>query len=330
MTDALNNLADAFSSIVTLLGAKLAAKAPNHDHPFGYGQVEYLSSMAIGLLILYTGISSFVDSIQKILDPELPAYDTAAIAVIVAGIIVKILLGRYFRRRGAAVDSEALTASGADAMLDALVSSSILVGAAVALIWKVSIDGWIGAGIALVILKSGIDVLRESVSRIIGERVSAETAHELKKEIAAHQGVLGVYDLILNRYGPERTIGSVHVQVADAMTAMEIDALSRRIAAPLYAKHNIIMTVGIYAANEATPEAREMLRALHDLTDQNEHILQVHGFYVDTTNKQVSFDLVLDFDCPDRQGLQRSITATMEKEFPGYTFHIVEDADFSG
>lgn len=329
VADALNNLADAFSSVVTLLGTKLAAKAPDHKHPFGYGQYEYLSSMAIGLLILYTGISSFVDSFEKILHPETVSYDTAAIVVIVGGIAVKIFLGRYFRKKGSAYDSEALTASGADAMLDALVSSSILVGAAIALIWHVSIDGWIGAGIALVILKSGIDVLRESVSRIIGERIPKELAQELKKKIAAHPGVLGVYDLILNRYGPERTIGSVHIQVHDSMTAVEIDTLSRQITAPLYAQDNIIMTVGIYAANDKTPEARAMLQKLHSLTDDEPYVLQVHGFYIDTATKDVSFDLVIDFGCPDRKKLAERVRAAMKKAYPDYRFYVLEDTDFS-
>lgn len=329
LADAVNNLADALSSIVTMIGTKLAAKAPDRKHPFGYGQIEHLTSMAIGLLILYTGISTFMDSFQKILHPELAAYDTAAILVIVAGIIVKLLLGAYFKRRGRAIDSEALTASGADASLDAAVSSSILVGAAITLIWGVSVDGWIGAAIALLILKSGIDVLRTSASRIIGERVPAETAQHLKEEIETYPGVMGVYDLILNRYGPELTIGSVHIQVPDEMTAMEIDALSRKIAGPLYQDHNIIMTIGIYAANEKSPLAREMLAALHRLTDAEPDVLQVHGFYVDEASRQVSFDLVVDFSCEDREKLKEKLTAELKRQFPDYTFRIVEDADFS-
>ncbi|MBD5560273.1 MAG: cation transporter [Clostridia bacterium] len=329
VTDALNNLADAFSSVVTMIGAKLAAKAPDRKHPYGYGQIEYLSSMAIGMLILYTGVSSFVDSFEKILHPELARYDTAAIVIIVAGIAVKILLGRYFKKRGREIGSEALTASGADASLDALVSSSILVGAAVTLLWNVSIDGWIGIGIALLILKSGIDVIRDSVSHIIGERIPAEEAKELKAEIEAHPRVLGAYDLILNRYGPELTIGSVHIQVPDEMTAPEIDALSREISGPLFTDHNIVMTVGIYAANEKTPEARKILKRVHELTAKNEDVLQVHGFYVDEVNRQVSFDLVLDFNTTDREKIRENLRSTLEKEFPGYSFSIVEDADFS-
>lgn len=329
VADALNNLADAFSSVVTMIGAKLAAKAPDKKHPFGYGQIEYLSSMFIALLILYTGVSSFVDSFRKILDPELVKYDTAAIVVIVAGVAVKLWLGSYFKRRGKAIDSEALIASGADAALDAVVSSSILVGAAITLIWGVSIDGWIGTAIALLIVKSGIDVMRDSISRIIGERVSAETAQKLKAEIEAHPGVLGAYDLILNRYGPELTIGSVHIQVADKMTATEIDTLSRQIAGPMYKNDNIIMTIGIYAANETSPEARQMLASLHAITDRYPEVLQVHGFYIDDETKNVSFDLVLDFNCEDREGLKEKILGALEKDYPNYTFHVVEDADFS-
>lgn len=329
VADALNNLADAFSSVVTLIGAKLAAKAPDKKHPFGYGQVEHLSSMLIALLILYTGISTFVDSFQKILHPELVKYDAAAIIVVVGGIIVKLWLSRYFKSRGQAIDSEALIASGADAGLDAVVSASILVGAAVTLIWGISIDGWLGAGIALVIVKSGVDVMRESASRIIGERVSTETAQQLKAEIESHPGVLGVYDLILNQYGPELTIGSVHIQVRDDMTATEIDALSRKITGPMYRDHNIVMTIGIYAANEKSPLARQMLADLHAITDRLPDVLQVHGFFIDESTKNVSFDLVLDFGCKDREGLKADVLKAMRRDFPDYTFHIVEDTDFS-
>lgn len=329
IADALNNLADAGSSVVTLLGAKLAARRPDRRHPYGYGQIEYLSSMAIALLILYTGISTFVDSFNKILHPEEVHYDAAAIIVIAGGIVVKVLLGRYFKKRGAQIDSEALTASGADASLDAVVSASILVGAVITTIWNISLDGWLGAAIAVVIVKSGVDVLRASVSRIVGERVSADTARALKHEIESWPQVLGVYDLILNRYGPERTIGSVHIQVPDAMTAMEIDALSRKIAGRLYTEKNIIMTIGIYAANDAMPIARDIRRTLQDLTADVPEILQVHGFYVDEPEKQVSFDMVMDFGCENADEIRAGILRKLREEYPDYSFHAVEDVDFS-
>lgn len=329
VADALNNLADALSSIVTLIGTKLAGKAPDHKHPYGYGEIEHLTSVAIAVLILYTGVTSFTDSLDRILHPVDTQYDTAAIVVIVAGILVKIALGRYFRSKGSKTDSEALAASGADAMLDAVVSSSILVAAAIRVIWGVSIDGWLGAGIAVVILKSGYDVLKDSLSRVIGERVPAETAKRIKAVIAKDPDVLGVYDLILNEYGPENTIGSVHVQVADDMTAPQIDAMSRRISTKMYNDFGIIMTIGIYAANLQSDMARKIFESIREEANSLPYVLQVHGFYVDDETNSVSFDLIVDFNCPDREALKEKILDKLKEEYPDYTFSVVLDSDFS-
>lgn len=329
VADAVNNLADAMSSVVTMIGTKLASKRPDRKHPYGYGQIEYLTSVVIAVLILYTGVSTFMDALDRILHPQDTMYDTAAIIVIAAGIAVKILLGRYFKASGKKTQSEALIASGEDASLDAVVSSSILVGAAIRLIFGVSIDGWLGAGIAVIIIKSGIDVLRTSLSQIIGERVPDDLAKSIKSIISKEPDVLGVYDLILNRYGPERVIGSVHIQVADEMTALQIDALSRRISGTIYEDCGIILTVGIYAANLADPQAQKMFRTLHEFAAKESDILQVHGFYVDSSTKTVTFDLVIDFACEDPEGLRRKIVDEMKKAYPEYTFSAVLDSDFS-
>lgn len=329
IADALNNLADAMSSIVTLVGTKLAAKAPDYKHPYGYGRIEYLSSVVIAVLILYTGISTLVDSVNRIIHPEAANYDVASVIVIAAGIAVKILLGRFFKARGTSTASEALTASGADAMLDAAVSSSILVGMAIYALWGVTVDGWLGAGIAVVIIKSGIDIMKDSLSSIIGERVPADLSRVIKKTISEYPDVLGAYDLIMNRYGPELTIASVHIQVPDNMDAMQIDKLSREISGTMFQKFGIIMTIGIYAANMTSPIAREMFRKLHELAEDNQEILQVHGFYIDTETRSVSFDMIVRFECTNREAVKDRIIDALKKLYPDYTFTVNLDSDFS-
>ena len=194
--DSVNNLSDAASSIITIVGTKLAGKEPDKDHPFGYGRVEYLSAMVISLLVMYAGITAFVESVKKIIHPETPEYTPATLIIVAVAVVVKIVLGRYVKSVGEKVNSDALINSGADATLDSVISLSTLVAAGIYLIFHISLEAWLGAVIALVIIKSGFDMLRETLSKILGERADAKISHDIKATIIAHSEIRGAYDLV--------------------------------------------------------------------------------------------------------------------------------------
>ena len=248
--DAVNNLSDALSSVITIIGAKLSTKPADKKHPLGYGRVEYLSAVIIAVIVLYAGISSLIESVKKIITPETPDYSATALIIIAVAVLVKIILGTFVMRTGRKVSSDSLVASGKDALMDSIISASVLVAAVIYLIWGVSLEAYLGVVISLFIIKSGFDILRETISRILGERIDGDLSKEIKKELCSYENVKGAYDLILHSYGPETLIGSVHIEVPESMTAPALDVLERRITADIYQKYGVALTgISIYAVN---------------------------------------------------------------------------------
>ncbi len=328
--DAVNNLSDALSSVITILGTRLAGKAPDKKHPLGYGRTEYLTAAVISVLVLYAGVTSLVESVKKILDPAVPAYTPAALLIVAAAVAVKLLLGRYVKGVGARVNSDALVNSGEDARLDAVISASTLAAAAVWLIFHISLEAWLGAAIALVIIRSGVEMLRSTLSQILGERVDSGLAKELKQTVASFPNVGGAYDLILHSYGPELLVGSVHIEVPDTYTADQLDHLEREIVNAVYEKHHVVLTgISVYARNTKSDRAAQIREEVRRLVMGHEYVLQMHGFHYHEQEKEVQFDVVLDFAAPDREALYGQICRELREAFPDHTFHVLLDADFS-
>ncbi len=328
--DAVNNISDAGSSIITIIGTKLAGKAPDKKHPWGHGRVEYLSSMIIAVIILYAGITSFVESVKKILQPETPSYTTVMLIIVAVAILVKLLLGRYVKHVGETVNSESLVNSGTDALMDSLISTSTLVAAIIFILTNVSLEAWLGAIIAVVIIKSGFDMIRETISEILGERIGAETAVRVNKCIAELPEVFGVYDVMFHEYGPDRLYCSAHVEVPDTMTAREIDVLQRKATAKLYQEEGIILTaMSIYSKNTQDPVAARIEKDIYDTVIKHEHVLQVHGFYISQEEHLIQFDVVISFDVPDRTALYQQILGEIQAKYPDYKVITILDTDFS-
>ena len=327
--DAVNNLSDALSSTITIIGTKLAQKKPDEKHPYGHGRVEYLTSLIIGVIIIVAGIGAIVGSVSAIIKNELPTFEIWSAILIGVAVIVKIIISFYFRHMGKKLNSEALKGSGMDALFDAFLSLATLIGVIVALVWQVSIEGYIGIVIGLFMIKSGIDVLRASLSSIIGERTSKETSEAIKKLVCSNPEVKGAYDLIVNNYGPDRGIGSIHIEVDDNMTAKEIHPLTRKISLQVYQEFGIIMTVGVYASNSSNSEIVKIRDAIKKEVLSHPTIKQMHGFYVDQELKSISFDVIVDFKDKNSTALIKEIHDDLIKEFPDYHFYIVEDKDFT-
>jgi len=277
--DAINNLSDAMSSVITIIGAKLSQRPADRKHPFGYGRVEYFSAIIIAVIVLSAGITSLIESIKKIFDPTEPTYSTITLVVIVVAIVVKLVLGIYVKRQGESLKSDALIASGSDALFDAIVTLATLFSAGVMLIWNVSVDGILGALISLLIIKAGIDMLVSPVNELLGARVSTELVSAIHKEILEFEGVHGVFDIILHNYGPDYMIGSLHISVNDSMDAYEIHGLTRKITMSMLKKHNIITTVGIYAVTTGKNKRAQLHSAIMQVLSAHKEITQVHGLH---------------------------------------------------
>lgn len=328
--DAVNNFSDAGSSLITIIGTKLAAKEPDKKHPFGYGRIEYLSAMLISMIVLYAGVTSFTESVKKIISPEVPEYNTAALIIVAVAVVVKIILGRYVKGVGVKVNSDSLINSGEDATLDSIISASTLVAAVIFILWGVSLEAWLGAIISLVIIKAGIGMLKETVSRLLGEPNDPKLTQEIKATVNGFPEVMGSYDLILNNYGPDSWNGSIHVEVSDAMTAAELDTLTRKIQTAVLEKHRVLLTaVSVYSINSHDEEAIAAKSKVRDLLMGREYIRGVHGFYINKEEKQMRFDVVVSFDAPARRAVCNEAVAAVKEAFPEYDVEANMDADFS-
>lgn len=328
--DAVNNTSDAASSVITIIGTKLAGKAPDRKHPFGHGRAEYMTAIVISVIVLYAGITSFVESVKKIIHPEAPDYKWISLLIVGVAVAVKIILGIYVKRVGEKVNSGSLVNSGEDAKLDAVISASTLIAAVVYIKFGISLEAWLGVIISAVIIKAGIDMLREGISSLLGERADISLVNGIKDTVKSFDNVLGAYDLILNDYGPDTFLGSIHIEIPDKLSANEIDVLMRSITDKVYMTHNVILTaIGVYSINttdENTVRARE---EIEKIVLENEYVLQFHGFYINDETKQIRFDAVVSFDVPDRGELYKQIVSSVARKYPDYDIQIVLDTDFS-
>ena len=280
--------------------------------------------------MLYAGITSLVESVKKILSPVTPDYTPAALLIVAVAVAVKLLLGRYVKRMGRQVNSDALINSGEDARLDAVISASTLAAAGIFLIFHISLEAWLAAVIALVIIKAGVDMLRETLSRILGERVDSQLARELKQTVASFPGVFGAYDLVLHSYGPEMLVGSVHIEVPDTYTADQLDHLERDIASKVMEEYGVLLTgISVYARNTKCGQAAQVYEDVRRLVMSHEYVLQIHGFHYHEQEKEIQFDLVLDFAAPDRQALYEEIRREIREKYPDHAIHMQLDADVS-
>lgn len=327
--DAVNNLSDALSSVITIIGTRIANKKPDKKHPLGHGRVEYISAMLVSALVLYAGITSLVESVKKIINPVEADYSTVSLIIIAAAVIVKFLLSRYVKAQGRKANSQSLIASGSDAGFDAILSLSVLISAIIFLVWHISLEAYVGVIISVIIIKSGFEMFFETISDILGRRADPEITGKIKSIINEEPDVRGVYDIFLNNYGPEKNYASLHVELPDYMTVDKVDELTRRIQAKVYAETGVILTgVGVYSFNTGDDEVAKMRNTVLETVMAHEWALQLHGFYVDTERKDMRFDVVMSFDIDNKEGLEllyKEISAL----YPDYHLTIAPDVDIS-
>ena len=332
--DALNNLTDVLSSVITIIGTVVSNKKPDKKHPFGHGRVEYITSTIIAFLILVAGGLAIYESIKSIIDyfqngQELPQFTVVSLVILGVAVLVKVFIGIFYKIQAKRVESQSLNASGTDALFDAALSTATLVGAIFAYTLGWYVEGYLGILIGIFILKTGIEILVESFSSIIGERYDKEETKAITHDIASVPGVKGVFDLIINSYGHKKNIGSVHVGVEGHLTAREVQTIEREITMMMYQKYNTIMTVGIYADCDDSEEAKQIRIKLTEILKEYPSVLQLHGLFVDVPIHFCNFDLVISFEEKQPEKVIEEVKEKMSKEFPEFDFQIQLDRDFS-
>lgn len=328
--DAVNNLSDVLSSVITIIGTKMAGKEPDKEHPYGHGRVEYITAMIISIIILYAGLTALFESGKKIIHPQTPDYTIASIIIVAIATVVKIILGMYVRRKGEEVNSESLIGSGKDALTDAVISFSTLVAAGIFITFKIKLDAWIGLGISIIIIKTGIDMLKDTLSQILGRRVDRELAIAIKNTVNSNDEIYGTFDLILNDYGPDTYLGSLNIEVPDTMKASDIDDLSRRISKDVFEKHKVMITaIGIYSINTQNKKLIKIRDDISQIVYSYKTVIQMHGFYINEKENSINFDIVIDFSDKHRHETLKKIYKEVQNKYPEYQLNITLDFDIS-
>ena len=325
--DAVNNLSDALSSLITIIGTKLSAKLPDKKHPLGYGRIEYLTALVVAALVLYAGVTSLVESVKKIIHPETADYSIVSLVIIAVAVVVKLLLGRYVKAQGRKANSAALEASGADASFDAILSASVLLSAIVFLLWGLSLEAWVGVVIAGFIIKSGLEMIADTLDDILGKRADAELTGKIRRAVLEEEAIRGVYDIIVNDYGPNKNTCSLHIELPDFMTVDQVDVITRHLQNRVLDAAGVIVTgVSVYSYNTKDDEAAAIRGRVTGIVLSHDWALQLHGFYADTVNKTLRFDVVMSFDVTVSEALS-TLYSELSSALPEYTVHITPDVD---
>ena len=296
--DAFNNLSDAGSSVVTMLGFQLAGQKPDRDHPFGHGRMEYLSGLAVAMLILLMGFELAKSSVEKILHPAAVDFTLLSLGILAASICVKLYMYLYNRSIGKRINSAAMAATAADSLSDSVATTAVLIASLVGRFTGLQIDGWVGALVALFILKSGFDAARDTISPLLGQPPAPEFVKRIEELVLAHPAVCGVHDLVVHDYGPGRRMISLHAEVPANENILElhdeIDNIETELAKKLSCDAVIHMDPVVMddGVTQETKKRVEML--VHAIDDQ----ISIHDFRMVTgpTHTNLIFDAAVPFN----------------------------------
>ena len=326
-SDAINNLTDSSSSIITIVGTKLSSKKEDEKHPFGHGRIEYLTSMVIGIIVIVTGIQVFISSIDDIFNPAHTNYTNLSLIIMVLTIVTKIVLGTYTENLGKKVDSGALIGSGKDAKNDAIITSLTVISALVNIYYNIQLEAYASIIIAIFIVKTGIDILMESINKILGIKIDPATTSEIRKMVKSQDGILGAHDLIIHNYGPVYNLGSINVELDHETQVGDIYPTIHKLQMDIYKKFNVYLTFGFYSVNENHEVAKPLMDLVNNYIYENSHCLGYHGLYIDEESKAIYFDLLLDYSV-DQDQVRDHVKELVKKKYPGYNVNINIDTKF--
>lgn len=303
IADAFNNLSDAGSSIVTLLGFKLSAAPADREHPFGHGRMEYLSALAVAALIMVAGFELALSSAEKIFAPSLPQVNFLTLGILVLSMAVKLWMALFYRRIGKKIDSETLVAACADSRNDVICTGVVLVSAAVSMAFGLAVDGYVGVLVALFVLWSGFSIMRETVSPLLGQAPDPALVKEISDTVLSFDGIVGMHDLMVHNYGPGRVIVSLHAEVPCDVPITKshdvVDCAERE----LKEKFHVSACIHMDPVDVADPRTKELKRVVQKILKEVDERLSLHDFRVvpGDTHTNLIFDMVVPFELEEQR-----------------------------
>ncbi len=296
--DAVNNLSDASSSVVSLLGFKLADKPADEDHPYGHGRYEYLSGLMVAVMILVIGVELMKSSVEKILHPEPVAVSAALLAVLIGSILVKMWLSRFNRHIGQKISSKTLTATADDSRNDVIATTAVLVSTVIGHFTGWMLDGWMGAAVAAFILVSGFGLVKETIDPMLGMPPSREQVEEIRKKLMSYPGVLGTHDLMVHDYGPGRQFASVHLEMDAALDPLVSHDMIDSIERDFLAQEQLHLVIHYDPVTLDDPRVGELRALVQQAAEAIHPRMSIHDlrFVCGSRQTKVVFDCVVPYD----------------------------------
>ena len=329
ISEGINNSADVMTAVLTLLGTKLAGKKPDEKHPFGYGRIEYLTSLIVAVMILVTGAEVLISSVKLIFEPndEL-SISYLSLAIVAVSAVIKFVLGLYTIRMGRKADSLALEGVGEDCRNDAFASGITIAAALIFLFFRFSVDAYAGILTSLLIIKAGLEVLGSTVSELLGKPGDAELAGRIYKEIRSTEGVLNAADMMLHNYGPESYSGSVNVEMDHEMTVGGIYQILHKLQLHIMHEYGVTMVFGVYAVDTDHEEVKELRGRIAEFVRGRDHVKSYHAVYLEPETEKIYCDLTVDYQLHDWDALRADFLAYMAEHYPDQQVELTVETEF--
>ena len=313
MADAFNNLSDAGSSVVGLVGVRMASKPADEEHPFGHGRIEYIAALVVSFLVLQVGFTFFKDSTRKIQNPEELKFQAVSVIILVLSIGVKLWMGMFNKKLGKKIDSKVMMATATDAMGDVVTTTATISSVLFFRITGINIDGIVGIGVSLVVMWAGIGIAKDTLEPLIGEAVAPEEYVRISRFVEKYEGIVGSHDLIVHNYGPGRSMASIHAEVpndVDIEVSHEIIDRIERDAAKRLGIFLVIHMDPVETKDEHVLEVRHQVEQILDAVDSR---VSIHDFRMVDGKEQINliFDMVVPFEYSTQK--QNELKMTLRK-----------------
>lgn len=328
VSEGVNNASDALTSVLTLVGTKLARKHPDSKHPFGYGRIEYLTSLVISILILVTGIEMLTSSVKLVFHPEELSISYLSLTIVAVSAVIKFFLGVYTIKMGKKAGSGALEAVGLDCRNDSFVSVVTILSAVVFLVFNRSIDAYAGIFTSLIIVKAGLEVLKDTISELLGRPGEKELATKMYNEILKTDGIIGAADMMLHNYGPDAYSGSVNIEIDHNKTVGEIYQFIHKLQLRIMHEYNVTMVFGIYAVDNDHEYIRELRKRIAQFVSSTEHVSSFHAVYLEPDTNLLYCDLIVDYDLRDWDMLEKHFKDYMKEFYPDKEITLTIETEF--
>ena len=328
LSEGVNNAADALTSVLTLVGTKLAGRHPDAKHPFGYGRIEYLTGLVIAAIILVSGFQMLSEAVKLVFNPEPLAISYVSLGVVAVSAVVKFALALYTIARGKAASSEALVGVGLECRADSYVSVVTIATAVLFLLTGISIDAYAGIVMALVIIKAGVEVGLKTVSELIGGPGEKELAAKIYARVRATPGVVGAADMMLHNYGPGAWSGSVNVEIDHAKSVGEVYAFLHELQLRIMHEEKVTMVFGVYAVDNDHEESKRVREAVLEYVRAHEHVKSFHAIYLEPGTNRIYCDLIVGYGLKDWDALRADFTAYMKDRFPANEIALTIETEF--